>query len=82
MAKRNIGIEINTKSLYQGEEEPYPRKRILEKCMETGIDIITVGSDCHKVEHLGKYVDKAIDITRNMGFKVSTFTKRKIDNTF
>lgn len=63
------GIEINTGSLYRGLDFPHPHIDILKIYKETGGEIITVGSDAHKPEHIGYGFEIAKDILKSLDFK-------------
>ncbi|MBP3238207.1 MAG: histidinol-phosphatase HisJ family protein [Lachnospiraceae bacterium] len=63
------GLEINTKNLNKGFSVPNPSPTILKMYRAMGGEIITVGSDAHKPEHVGGCFDKARDILLDCGFK-------------
>lgn len=63
------GIEINTSGIRYGLGEFHPRPAILDLYHDLGGTIITVGSDSHKPDHLGKYIDEAYDLLRAHGFE-------------
>jgi histidinol-phosphatase (PHP family) len=63
------GIEINTAGLYHGLDFPHPHTDILRLYKEAGGEIITIGSDAHKVNFVGYGFDKAKETLQNHGFK-------------
>lgn len=74
------GIECNTGGLnpkYQlGTTNPCPE--IIKRYRELGGEIITIGSDAHRPEHMCYGFDKASEILRDCGFHYYTvFKKRK-----
>ena len=76
------GIELNTSSVRykihnaQGEQELTPSREILALYKELGGRIITVGSDSHKPEHLGAYINEQRQELKKLGFKeICTFEK-------
>lgn len=76
------GIELNTSSVRykihnaQGEQELTPSREILALYKELGGRIITVGSDSHKLEHLGAYIAEQSQELLKLGFKeICTFEK-------
>ena len=72
------GIEINTSSHRYGLKDLTPSRDILRLYYELGGRIITIGSDSHKPEHLGAYIDGAKQELKNLGFKeFCTFDKMK-----
>lgn len=66
------GIEINTSGYAYGMNAPHPSKDILLRYKELGGEIITVGSDAHKVEDVARDFDKAEEILKECGFKYYT----------
>ncbi len=72
------GIELNTAGLKYGLGWAHPHPEILARYHELGGEIITVGSDSHRSEHIAYDFDKARDILTAAGFKYYTvFRKRK-----
>ncbi len=72
------GIEFNTSSHRYGVKGTTPSREILELYRDLGGEIITIGSDSHKPEHLGAYYDEAIEILKDVGFrKICTFDDMK-----
>lgn len=70
------GIEINTSGIRYGLGEFHPAPAILELYRDLGGEIITVGSDSHKPEHLGKYITEAYDLLRSLGYE-NVYTYRE-----
>ena len=72
------GIEFNTSWHRYGLQDTTPSKEILKLYKELGGEIITIGSDSHKSEHLGAYVEEAHKILRELGFtRFCTYDKMK-----
>ena len=72
------GIEINTSSHRYGLKDSTPSRDILKLYKELGGKIITIGSDSHKPEHLGAYIDEAKELLKEIGFdSFCTFEKMK-----
>ena len=61
------GIEINTSGFRYGENRFYPDTRVLKRYFELGGEIITVGSDAHKKEDIGKDFNKVYDFLKSIG---------------
>jgi histidinol-phosphatase (PHP family) len=77
LKKNNVCVEINTGGLDRPCKEIYPSKELLKSCFEEGVDV-TLGSDTHKPEGVGRNFDKAIELLREIGYKeIAMFTKRK-----
>lgn len=77
MAQKGMGLEINTSSRRRGLEEFHPSKEIVALAAESGITIYTVGSDAHKLEELGEYLDEALDLLQEFHLTNHVFTQRK-----
>lgn len=72
------GIEINTCGLRNGLKYPNPRPEILKLYRSLGGEIITVGSDAHRSEHVAWEFDIAEKLLIDCGFKYYTiFSERK-----
>lgn len=72
------GIEVNTSSHRYGLPDLTPSRDILRLYHELGGSIITIGSDSHKPEHLGAFIDETKQELKDLGFeKFCTFAKMK-----
>lgn len=72
------GIEVNTAGYKYGLSVPHPQPDVLIRYKELGGDLITIGSDGHKPEHIAYDFNKARDLLLDLGFKYyATFEKRK-----
>lgn len=72
------GIEVNTSSHRYGLKDLTPSRDILRLYRELGGRIITIGSDSHKPEHLGAYIDDTKKELRALGFtEFCTFDQMK-----
>lgn len=72
------GIEINTSSHRYGLKDLQPSRDILRLYKELGGKIVTIGSDSHKKEHLGAYIEETKEELRQLGFDYyCTFDKMK-----
>ena len=70
---RGAGIEFNTnrgKSL-----ERY--RPLLEQYRQLGGEIVTLGSDAHRPEDIGKGIPEAAELLREMGFRYYTVFRRR-----
>ncbi len=63
------GIEVNTAGLKYGLGYPHPKADILKRYMELGGDVITIGSDAHKPEHLCYDFNLVAEYLKALGFK-------------
>lgn len=72
------GIELNTSSKRYGLSDSTPCRVILTLYYNLGGNIITIGSDSHKPEHLGAYIQEGKELLRSIGFtQYCTFEKMK-----
>ncbi len=71
------GIEINTGGLRQGLMDLHPTTAILKRYRELGGEILTIGSDAHKPEHLGNHFDRAEQALLDCGFQYYTIFKNR-----
>ena len=72
------GIEINTSSFRYGLRDLTPSRDILRLYKDLGGKILTIGSDCHKKEHLGSRIVEIREELKRLGFnEFCTFDKMK-----
>ena len=70
------GIEVNTSSYRYGLSDLTPSRDILKLYWELGGQILTIGSDSHKPEHLGTFINETKQELKALGFKkFCTFDK-------
>ena len=67
--KDEKGIELNTSFHRYALKDSTPSKDILLLYKDLGGTILTIGSDSHKPEHLGAYIQDAKKMLQEMGFK-------------
>lgn len=66
--KDGKGIEVNTSYNRYGLKDMTPSRAILKLYRELGGEILTIGSDTHKAEHLGAYINEAKTELLKLGF--------------
>ena len=72
------GLEVNTAGYKLGLNSPHPPFWVLKRYQELKGEIITLGSDAHKPEHLAYRFHEAIEGLKSIGFKYYTiFNRRK-----
>lgn len=72
------GIEVNTSGYKHGLNMPHPQYDILRRYRELGGELITIGSDAHRPEHIASYFTRAKELLTTMGFKYyATFENGK-----
>lgn len=73
------GIEINTSNHRYGLCDTTPSREICKLYLDLGGTVITIGSDSHHPEHLGKYLIEAKEELKKIGFKYyCTFENMKV----
>ena len=72
------GIELNTGGFKYGLGHPNPTEEIIRRYRELGGEIITIGADAHKPEHVAFDFAKVPSILKDAGFDYFTvFRERK-----
>lgn len=72
------GIELNTSGVRYGLENGMPSDDILKLYKECGGEIITLGSDAHRVSELAFQFKESLQLLQSIGFKhIATFDKQK-----
>lgn len=75
---KGIALEINTSGLRQNIGETLPGEELLRKYYNMGGRLITMGSDAHKPEDIGKGIAEGIALAKKIGFyAVSVYKNRK-----
>lgn len=63
------GIEINSSGYKYGLDRPHPESAIIKRYRELGGELITIGSDAHKPEHLCYDFEKVSEMLKALGFE-------------
>ena len=66
-----VCVEVSAAGLHKPVGELYPDRRLLSACHERGVPI-TLASDAHQPEHVGRDVDKAAAFAREVGYETVT----------
>ena len=78
LAEKGKGIEINTSGLRQKYGKTFPDLEYVKLFRDAGGEIISVGSDAHCTEDLGKGIPEGIEIAKEAGFdRIAYFIERK-----
>jgi histidinol-phosphatase (PHP family) len=75
--QNGCGIEINTSGLRQAYGDTFPSLKYIKLYRELGGEIISVGSDSHTIEDLGKGVRTGAELAATAGFKYLCCFKRR-----
>ncbi|MHA2141695.1 MAG: histidinol-phosphatase HisJ family protein [Candidatus Thorarchaeota archaeon] len=78
MKSQGVGYEVNTSSLWRGLSETMPERNFVKSLHDKRIQIVTVGSDAHQPNEVGKGIPQALQLLRESGYsKLSRFSKRR-----
>jgi histidinol-phosphatase (PHP family) len=78
LVEKGMGLEVNTSGVRQPPREPYPGLAVLRRYRELGGRILTIGSDSHRVEHVGVGLDVGRKLAKEAGFtELTRFDNRR-----
>lgn len=78
LIEKGKGIEVNTAGFKYGLHHPNPTEDIIRRYHELGGEIITIGSDAHRPEHIAYDFEKIPELLKEAGFRYYTvFENRK-----
>ena len=73
-----VGVEVNPSGYRHGIRDCYPKLEFLRTFRESGIETVTIGSDCHSTDRLGENLGEAAKRLREAGYaEISVFDKRR-----
>lgn len=72
LIEKEKGLEVNSAGLKYGLPFAHPHPDVLKRYRELGGEIITIGADAHKPEHIAYDFAKAEEILKSRGFKYYT----------
>ena len=72
LIEKEKGLEVNSAGLKYGLPFAHPLPDVLKRYRELGGEIITIGADAHKPEHIAYDFAKAEEILKSCGFKYYT----------
>ncbi len=71
------GMEVNTAAFKYGLGHPHPCEDILKRYRELGGEILTLGADAHRPEHIAYDFDRLPHLLKECGFSYYTVFKRR-----
>lgn len=75
---KGIALEINTSGLRRPERETLPGLETFKLYRQLGGELITIGSDAHRVRDLGSGILQTVDLMRGVGFRyIAVFRNRR-----
>ena len=78
LVEHGKGLEINTSGLRQGVGETLPPLKYVRWFRELGGEIITIGSDAHRAEHIGANIADGMAVAEEAGFRYFAFFKERV----
>lgn len=66
MAKRGVGVEVNTAAWRKGLDDFYPNKKLLEMAIKHGVRVVSLGSDAHRPKDVGAGIAEAKAFVKKM----------------
>lgn len=72
MARRGIGLEINTSGVFQAPGAPYPEAEILEWARQVGVEFLTLGSDSHAPDQFAGGLAEGRQLAADTGWREFT----------
>ena len=72
-----LALEVNTGGYKYGLGQPNPQADILKRYRELGGEMITIGADAHRPDHIAYDFKKAETLLKDLGFKYYTVFKKR-----
>ena len=72
-----VCIEVSSAGLHKPVGEPYPDQPLLEACRVRGVPI-TLASDAHVPETVGRDLDRAVELARAAGYETVTVFEARV----
>jgi len=71
-----LTIEINTSGLRHAPAEAYPSESVLRIARDAGLEHVTIGSDGHRLKHLGFGLETGYALADRLGFRITGWDRR------
>ena len=75
--EKNIALEVNTSCLGTDYDELLPNAEILKLYLQMGGKLLTLGSDAHKPERLGRGFGQTIQLLKSLGVTQLQYVKNR-----
>lgn len=69
LIKNNKSLEINVSGLFKELKTTLPDASLIRRYYDLGGRLITLGTDAHSVEFVGKGIEQGLEIAKSIGFK-------------
>lgn len=77
LSAKGMSIEVSTAGIRRGAGSIYPDQELLRACVEAGV-MVTLGSDAHRPEEVGRDYEEAFRELRRLGVTgIATYDRRK-----
>lgn len=70
-------LEVNTSGLRSPLGDTLPPAWVLRRFKELGGEYVTLGSDAHRVEHVGFGIQEGMELLHSLGFEFFAFYRRR-----
>lgn len=78
LAEHGMAVEVNTAGIRRDRGGIYPARPLLEACLDRDVPV-TIGSDAHDPEDVGRDYDVALQLFAEMNLTtIATFSRRRI----
>jgi histidinol-phosphatase (PHP family) len=78
LSENGMAIEVSTAGLRRQAGSIYPDEELLRACIEAGVPL-TLGSDAHSPEDVGKDYDRAFEVLRGLDVReIATYENRRM----
>ena len=78
MISNGQALELNTKTYYlKPDGHPQPDPAIYKRYLELGGEMLSLGSDAHKTEHIGIRFEEYADWAKSLGFRYSVYYRER-----
>ncbi len=68
LIRNNKALEINVSGLFKDLKSTLPDQKLVHRFKELGGEYITVGTDSHSVDFVGKGIKQGLEVAKNAGF--------------
>jgi histidinol-phosphatase (PHP family) len=77
LVQKGIALEINTSGYRQGVGEPLPGLHHLQMYRRLGGELLTIGSDAHRVTDFAKNIVDGLELAKQAGFTYITYFEQR-----
>lgn len=78
--RRGKALELNTSGLRQNIKKTFPTIDLMKRYLDFGGELITIGSDCHRINDMAADFTTSLEFLEYIGFKYYSFYKERKAN--